>query len=214
MTMVWSLVKKDFLLAKKFMLLMLGIGIAIPLYMSTQAMVSGQLGVFLFMAMYMILILSQYIGSVEAKYVKTEALLFASPYDRKSFVLAKYAYFLITFCACTLIYFVMGLISVIHIAFDWHNVLVTLVIVSLSYGIVLPMQFKFGVDKMRILFMFLLLSVTYGVEVMMPILARIDPGALARIPEWALALGALVISAALLGISALVSIRIYEQKEF
>ena len=89
MAMTWSLVKKDFLLAKKFTLMVLGVGIVIPIFVALQEPALGGFGVFLFMAMYTILIFSQYVTATENKYEKAEALLFASPYTKFNFVAAK-----------------------------------------------------------------------------------------------------------------------------
>ena len=213
MAMTWSLVKKDFLLAKRFGLLMLALGIAIPLYMSTRTLAAGEMGVFVFMTLYTTLVLGQYVAGVEAKYPKAEALLFASPYTRRCFVVAKYMYFLIVFGGCSLVYLAMGLIPAIQIAFVPGTVLATLVIACFSYGIVLPIQLKLGVDKVRVLFMVFLLGVSFGTEKLAPLFGQMEFGVLRSIPGWAMGTGAVILALGMLWVSMCVSIRVYERKE-
>ena len=102
--MLIHLVLKDFLIVKKYVLLVLLVAVAVPPFLLWRnpelAAVLGQV----FAAIFGVLMPLMYLGEKENKYTKATLLLAATPYPRKWMVVSKYLVSLLMFCACTLIF--------------------------------------------------------------------------------------------------------------
>lgn len=100
--MLIHLVLKDFLIVKKYVLLVLLVAVAVPPFLLWRnpelAAVLGQV----FAAIFGVLMPLMYLGEKENKYAKATLLLAATPYPRKWMVVSKYLVSLLMFCACTL----------------------------------------------------------------------------------------------------------------
>ena len=122
--MIANLVRKDFLLVKKFFLAYLGITILVPLLVmitmkSTTPVQEIGAFVFLYMVIVMELSFMQAIAAEEEKSSKAVALLFAAPYPRKSYVIAKYICYLIFYGGCLFVY---SIIAAVYPGFDFLNI--------------------------------------------------------------------------------------------
>ena len=111
--MIANLVKKDFLLVKKSIAVFLGISILIPLLvvilMKNTTQIQGiGLFVFLYMVILVEVIFMQAVATEEEKSPKATALLCATPYPRKSYVIAKYICYLIFYGVCIAIYSIIA----------------------------------------------------------------------------------------------------------
>ena len=111
--MIANLVKKDFLLVKKSIVGFLGISILVPLLaiilMRNTAQIQG-IGMFIFLYMVILMELSfmQAVATEEEKSQKATALLCAAPYPRKSYVIAKYICYLISYGVCVAVYSIIA----------------------------------------------------------------------------------------------------------
>lgn len=85
------LVRKDFLIVKKYVLLMLAICVFIPPFMMWRidATYVGSMS-FILVAIFSVFMLLQYVSLKENQYAKASTLLCATPYPRKLLVLSKY----------------------------------------------------------------------------------------------------------------------------
>lgn len=211
--MTLRLIKKDFLLAKKFILIIMGLVIVLPLFVALSMPESAGVTSFLFTTIFSEMILIQYISMAELKYPKAETLLCSSPYSRRDIVIAKYLFYLLVFAYCFVSYWIMALILPGRVAFSLDIILLTLLIVSVVYGIYMPMQFKFGVEKTKYAFMVILFGVSFGTPVVTGWAQRINFSFWETIPPIALRAGAAAITVLILAVSAWASVKIYAKKE-
>ena len=150
--MLFNLVRKDYILAKKYLLLVLVFAVGAPIFISLRTKVQG-IGMLSFI---MTVLMIQYmlyatIATEEDKY-KGAALLCATSYTRSNLVESKYIFLLINFainCTAYIIssYLVNGMekLSMIDVG-------VSLLIFCIFFGISIPLQYKFGFEKVRYIF--------------------------------------------------------------
>lgn len=171
---------------------------------------------FLITAIFAVYMALQSVALAETKYPKAEALLCASPYTRKYLVVARYLFFMCIFVITTAIYELVvaflpdtAMLSLIDIA-------LTLLIGSVLLGIYLPLQYKIGYEKMKYVLMIVILLTPFLLPYLIEWLAtsKLDLTFLNSIPT---VLRIFLYTATAVGInvvSAVVSIQIYEAKEF
>ena len=104
--MLLSLVKKDFILVKKYVLFMAAVCFLLPVFLlSRLPEFAGPLTYFISVA-YTIFLLLQYVFLKEYQSPKASLLLCASPYPRRLMVLGKYGFCLVLYAASSLIYWI------------------------------------------------------------------------------------------------------------
>lgn len=150
--MLINLVVKDILLVKKYFSILLVFAAIVPIYLSTQLKLNdGGLIGFLLTVVFMEHILFGTISKFEDQY-KGAALLCATPYTRSAFVKAKYLFLLVVFLCASIIRMITSIIMPSGIENLSINALgITFLVVSILFGILLPIQFKFGFDKTRMI---------------------------------------------------------------
>lgn len=213
--MLIHLVLKDFLIVKKYVLLVLLVAVAVPPFLLWRnpelAAVLGQV----FAAIFGVLMPLMYLGEKENKYANATLLLAATPYPRKWMVVSKYLVSLLMFCVCTLIFWLETLIFPSLGGFNAELAAVLFFIVSLFLSLYLPLYYKVGHDNTKYVFVVVIMAV--------PILT----GALDGMPELGAALralmnaltpsvffaGMLLLSLALLAASACLSVHFYERAD-
>ncbi|PHB01490.1 ABC transporter permease [Bacillus wiedmannii] len=153
--MLINLVMKDFMLVKKYFLILLVFAAIAPIYISTQIQLNdGGLVGFLLTVLLMEHILFGTISKFEDQY-KGAALLCATPYTRNAFVKAKYLFLFVIFICVSIIRIITSIIIPSGIEKLSVNALgITFLILSILFGILLPVQFKFGYDKTKIISFF------------------------------------------------------------
>lgn len=158
--MLCNLVKKDLLLVKKYLLFMLIFAVGSPIFIANRAGFSGGgfLG-FLVTALFMEYILFNTVSMLEEKY-KGSALLCATPYTRNTLVKAKYLFAFIIFACTYIIYTIVTLVAPIGMArLNISTFGISLLIITILFGIFVPLQYKFGYEKTRyISFAFIFVS--------------------------------------------------------
>ena len=199
--MLIHLVLKDFLIVKKYVLLVLLVAVAVPPFLLWRnpelAAVLGQV----FAAIFGVLMPLMYLA--------------ATPYPRKWMVVSKYLVSLLMFCACTLIFWVETLFFPNLGGFNVPVSAVLFFVVAVFLSLYLPLQYKIGYERTKYTFVFVIMAT--------PILT----GALDGMPELGAALralmnaltpsvffaGMLLLSLALLAASACLSVRFYERAD-
>ena len=102
--MLLQLVKKDFLIVKKYVLLMIAVCVVFPLFLIWRSPeYAGILG-FVLITIFSIFMLLQYVSLKETQYPKASTLLCALPFSRKDIVLSKYIFCILIYFACSLIF--------------------------------------------------------------------------------------------------------------
>jgi ABC-2 type transport system permease protein len=211
--MLLNLVKKDFLLIKKNVFIMMFAVIAIVLFFLWQAPALAGFPSFLLMVLYAEIILCQSVSMMEAKYPKASALVCAAPYSRSTFVAAKYVFALFIFAFCYIVYSLMALFVPKAGSLDLFTALAALLVIILLYGIYMPLEFKFGFEKTKFAFTITLFAATFGVSMLYGTHIKIDLSWLSAIPAVVQLLALVLINIAILAISMKASIRIYARKE-
>ncbi|MBG9789187.1 MULTISPECIES: ABC-2 transporter permease [Brevibacillus] len=149
--MVINLVKKDLILAKKYMIPMLLFAVIGPIYLYSKLEFSGGSFVsFLITVIFAEFILFNMVSMSEEKY-KGAALLCTTPYTRNGIIKGKYLFVLLIFMGCFLLY---NLATVIGSSVGLErltplNIGIALLVVSIFFGILIPIQIHLGYEKTR-----------------------------------------------------------------
>ncbi len=213
--MLAHLIRKDILIAKKHVLVSMLVIIAIPIFVISVAPSAPPVAPFIYMVVLGEVLLLQAISQEEAKHPKTIALLCATPYQRGTFVLAKYALFMLVFIYCTLVYFSVSFLIEKRIVIDLTSFLAVLFIGAIIFGIYMPIEFKYGVVNAKFIFMIIILLFSSGPALFMNIFGNtgLDLSVLeslsSSVKNTVLALGSLLA----LSISMIVTMRIFAKKE-
>lgn len=210
--MTLSLLKKDLLLAKRFIWMIAILVIVLPLFILARTPGLSGASSFLLTVLFAELILGQYIAMTELKYPQAETLLCSTPYTRKSQVLAKYMTFMLVFGYCCVVYAAMALVFPQAMPFSVDAVLIGLLCSSLIYGVYTPVQYKLGVERTKYFFMIILLLAAFGMLLMLNLFSHIDLSQLATIPVVVWRVAAAAASCLLLWLSIGISVRIYRRK--
>ena len=136
--------KKNILLAKKPTLLMLILSAIIPLFVVSRVPALGGTVAFIYTVIFTELIILQSVAVEESKHPKAAALLCAAPYSRKTFVSAKYVFFLLLFVYCYAIFSLVGMINPDVGMVSLSAVLAVFLGGVVVYGVYLPLYFKYG----------------------------------------------------------------------
>ena len=108
--MLWYLLKKDILIIKKYVLIMLAAAVLIPPFMLWRVPeYAGILG-FMLSVIFCVLILLQYISLKEYQFPKAASLLCAATFSRKMMVLSLYIFCIAVYVVCCTIYTIEALI--------------------------------------------------------------------------------------------------------
>ena len=209
--MLLQLVKKDFLIVKKYVLLMAAVCILFPVFLLWRIPeFAGLLG-FVLVTVFSILILLQYVSLKETQYPKASTLLCALPFSRKNIVLSRYIFCIVIYFACCLIFGIESLLFPTLQSIGCRVPIVLFLLVSLCLSIYLPIQYKVGYEKTKLFFTVLIMATPVGFAQLMK--KGINLKFLSNIPSALLLFGSLIISALLLIISSILSIKIYSKTE-
>ena len=209
--MLLQLVKKDFLIVKKYVLLMAAVCILFPIFLLWRMPeFAGILG-FVLVTVFSILMLLQYVSLKETQYPKASTLLCALPFSRKNIVLSRYIFCIAIYFACCLIFGIEALLFPTLQSVSYRVPIVLFLLVSLCLSIYLPIQYKVGYEKTKLFFTVLIMATPVGFAQLMK--EGINLKFLSNIHPALLLLGSLIISTLLLIISSIVSIKIYRKTE-
>lgn len=154
--MLLSLVKKDSLLAKKYLILMFFAAIALPVFIRTKTDFLGGGG---FMSFFISTLFIQYlifnsVSMLDYKY-KGSSLLCATPYRRNALVLSKYLFLLLIFIGCYILYTLTALLIPRQLSpLTFPELANSVLFLTLVFSITIPVQYRFGFDKSRYIFFF------------------------------------------------------------
>lgn len=209
--MLLQLVKKDFLIIKKYVLLMAAVCILFPVFLLWRIPeFAGLLG-FVLVTVFSILMLLQYVSLKETQYPKASTLLCALPFSRKNIVLSRYIFCIVIYFACCLIFGIEALLFPTLQSVGCRVPIVLFLLVSLCLSIYLPIQYKVGYEKTKLFFTVLIMATPVGFAQLMK--KGINLNFLSNISSARLLFGSLIISALLLIISSILSIKIYRKTE-
>ena len=211
--MLFHLVKKDILLIKKYLLLLVILPFAIPLFMMIQPSQFLGLSTFLLSVIFSVFMLYQYVLMAEMKYPKAEALLCATPYSRSSLVKARYAFLLLIFAYCCVAYYVLALLFSKIKYLTPSSYLIAMLISVILFGVYTPIQYKLGFEKTKYFFMLVIMGSPFSLTLLIKVNIKLDFTGLSAMPIFVQYLILVVAIIAILFISINVSIKIYSKKE-
>ena len=217
--MLLQLVKKDFLLIKKYWLLLAilpFLSIVLVLVQSSHLIqVSQFLGLIAFVlsVIFTIFMLYQYVLVAELKYPKAEALLCSTPYSRCSLVKARYTFLLLIFAYCCVAYNVLALLFAKIKFLTPFNYLIALMICVILFGIYTPVQYKLGYEKTKYFFMIVIMGSPFILTLLIKINIKVNFTGVSAMPMFLQYLIPIVAIIAILFISMNISIKIYSKKE-
>ncbi|GCD11591.1 ABC-2 transporter permease [Clostridium tagluense] len=217
--MLLHLVKKDFLLVKKYLPLFVILPFAIPLLIMIQAshltQVSQFLGLIAFVlsVIFAVFMLYQYVLMAEMKYPKAEALLCSTPYSRSALVKARYAFLLLIFAYCCVAYNLLALLFAKIEYLTPFSYLIALLISVILFGVYTPLQYKLGFEKTKYFFMILIMGSPFSLTLLIKANIKLDFTRFSAMPMFVQYLIPIVAIIAILFISMKVSIKIYLKKE-
>lgn len=161
--MIIQLVKKDCLIIKKYLVFMSLFLIGSIIYFSFRLPKNSGMTIFLIIVIFVEFLLHQSICMQEMKYPKAAALLCAAPYSRKSLVEARYLFFSAIFIYCYAVYQLISLfLPQVH-PLEPGASLFSLAVVAIIYGTITPVQYKFGYEKTKYIFMVVLMGSSFGI---------------------------------------------------
>lgn len=215
--MMLNLIKKDFLIIRKYVLMMVATTIIIPLFLlwqsqETLSAIMSFIG-FTFATFFAVFMLLQYLMQKEFQFPKAATLLCAMPYQRKHMVLSKYCFCLIVYAGACLIYWLETLLIPALGGFPPMMPLIILLAVAIMLSAYFPIQYKLGFEKTRFVFIITIIATPY----LLPLLYKANFFSafswIDDIPVAILALVIILFSMLCLGISAFISIRIYDKQD-
>lgn len=212
--MLIHLVKKDFLIVKKYVLLMLAVCILIPPFMlwRTDAAYVGSMS-FVLSVIFSVFMLLQYVLLKENQYAKASTLLSATPYPRKLLVLSKYIFCLLIYAASCFIFWIEALIFPALGGFHIEMAAVLFLALALFLSIYLPVQYKLGYETTKFAVVLIIMASPF----LVPQLLHIESGAnwpvMVTLSPAVLSVGAILIGMILLVMSAEISVRIYSKAD-
>lgn len=154
MKMVFSLVKKDFMLIRKTVALIMLVVIGFPIFFAFQfeaeeafdSMGTVIFGALAFMCTFMI----YHSASLEELKYNGPYCLVATPYSRKKIVIGKYCTLLVSYIMVCIGYIISSIVSPVEIPrISFSTISITLLGLSIFFGIYLPLIFKLGYTRVQ-----------------------------------------------------------------
>lgn len=211
--MLISLIKKEFLIVKKYVLFMLLVSVFIPLFMLWRVPeYAGAMG-YVLMVIFAIFMLTQYVSQIECQYPKASTLLCATPYPRRFIVLSKYCFCLIIYAVCCLIFGIETLIFPELGAFSVKLAVYTLMAVSVFLGIYFPLEYKLGYEKTKFAFAIIIMASPFILPQLLKMEGRVNLDFLKKFPDELICGGIILIDLIILIVSACISIRVYKKAD-
>lgn len=147
--MLLSLIKKDFLIVKKYVLIMFLFMVLVPPLLRWQLPeFTGVLG-FTLSVLFVVFMLLQSVSQKEYQFPKAATLLCTTPFPRKMIVLSKYIFCMVSYMGCCIVYRIETLLIPGLGTFDIKLFALMFLTTSVFISIYLPIEYKFGYEKTK-----------------------------------------------------------------
>lgn len=207
-----NLLKKDVLIVKKYVGIMLAAAVLIPPFMLWKAPeYTGTFG-FVLSTVFCVFMLLQYVSLKEYQFPKAVILLCSAPFSRKMIVLSKYIFCIAVYVVCCAIYAAETILMPALGTGNGTIFFLMLIVVSAGIGVYLPAQYRIGYEKTRF-------ALGVGIMVspfLLPQLMKIENMNLSRLSgtcSLLICVGALVLSLIILIVSVRCSIKFYSEMD-
>lgn len=172
--MLFHLLKKDVLIAKKYIIAAITIVIIMPAYILFNIPDFHSFVPFLYMIIIGEMFTIQTISQEESKYPKAITLLCATPYSRRAFIQAKYLFYPIMFLYCLLVFIVIGKIFFGTLLINLTSILISLFLSVLLFAIYMPIDIKYGSVKSRFIYMIAIFVLSFAPGLVLGIFKKTD----------------------------------------
>ena len=210
--MLFALLKKDFLIVKKYVLIMLLFIFLIPPFMRWRTPeFTGVLG-FVLSVIFAVFMLLQYVSLKEYQSPKAATLLCATPFTRKAMVLSKYIFCMMIYVICCIAFEIETLVIPGLGTADITMFALMFLVTALFIGVYLPVQYKLGYEKTKFAFVVVIMAS----PIILPLLMRMDGlnlGFLSTLSPYLICGGIVLIGFMFLAISASLSVKIYTKAD-
>ncbi|KKY02830.1 hypothetical protein VN21_01085 [Paraclostridium benzoelyticum] len=213
---MFNLLKKDFIMIKNFWAFFIMFSISGPIFINYQTRgFDSSFISFIITILFLEFILYGSVSRLEEKN-KGFILLTTIPYSRSEIVKSKYLFIASIFIITYALYILAALITPIEMNFlSIKSVLISFLVISVCFGIYIPIQYKYGTEKTKyISSCFVLISPLSLPAVVKWIKSEnIDLNIINRVPDMVKYIGIILVALLVLGISIRVSINIYSKKD-
>lgn len=210
--MLFSLIKKDFLIVKKYVLIMLVVIAVIPPFMRWRTPeFTGVFG-FILSVIFAVFMLLQYVSLKEYQFPKAATLLCATPFPRKMIVLSKYIFCMVIYVICCFVFEIETLLIPELGTSDIKLFTLMFLVISAFVGVYLPIQYKLGYEKTKFAFAVIIVASPF----ILPLLMRMESLNLDFLFVFSPFLvygGIVLIGFAILIVSGFLSMRIYDKAD-
>lgn len=211
--MLLHLVKKEFLIVKKYVLIMLAVIIVTPPFMfwKTPEEYGGMMG-FILSVIFSVFMLLQYVSLKEYQSPKASALLCSAPFPRSLLVISKYIFCMLIYGACCLIFGFETMVVPQLGSLQMDALALLFLVTAVAVGFYLPVQYKLGYEKTRFVFFFVIMASPVIVSALLK-MGNINLDALLIAPPIFVYGGMFLAGIIILAVSAHLSIRIYNKAD-
>ena len=210
--MLFALLRKDFLIVKKYVLIMLLFIVLIPPFMRWRTPeFTGVLG-FILSVIFSVFMLLQYVSLKEYQSPKAATLLCATPFTRKAMVLSKYIFCMVIYVVCCIIFGIETLVIHGLGAADIKMFALMFLVISIFISVYLPIQYKLGYEKTKFAFVVIIMAS----PMILPLLMRTEVFNLNfpfMLSSYLFCGGIVLIGLIVLAISMFLSIKIYNEAD-
>lgn len=210
--MLFALLKKDFLIVKKYVLIMLLFIFFIPPFMRWRTPeFTGVLG-FVLSVIFAVFMLLQYVSLKEYQFPKAATLLCATPFTRKAVVLSKYIFCVAIYVVCCIAF---GIETLVIPGLGTANITMfalMFLVTALFIGVYLPVQYKLGYEKTKFAFVVVIMAS----PIILPVLMRMENlnlDFLSMLSPYLICGSIVLIGLVVLAISAALSVKIYNKAD-
>lgn len=210
--MLFALLKKDFLIVKKYVLIMLLFIFLIPPFMRWRTPeFTGVLG-FVLSVIFAVFMLLQYVSLKEYQFPKAATLLCATPFTRKAMVLSKYVFCVAIYVVCCIAF---GIETLVIPGLGTANITMfalMFLVTALFIGVYLPVQYKLGYEKTKFAFVVVIMAS----PIILPVLMRMENlnlDFLSMLSPYLICGSIVLIGIVVLVISAALSVKIYNKAD-
>lgn len=210
--MLFSLLKKDVLIVKKYVLIMIVAAALIPPIMRWRTPeFTGVFG-FILSVIFSVFMLLQYVSLKEYQFPKAATLLCATPFSRKATVLSKYVFCMMVYMTCCIIFGIETLLIPGLGTADIKLFTLMFLVISVFIGIYLPVQYKLGYEKTKFAFAAIIVASPF----ILPLLMRMESlnlNFLSTLSPYLIYCGFVLLGLVVLAISAALLVKIYDKAD-
>lgn len=210
--MLFALLKKDFLIVKKNVLIMLAVIALIPPVMRWRTPEFMGIFGFILSVIFGVFMLLQYVSLKEYQFPKAATLLCATPFPRKMMVLSKYIFCMSIYLICCIVFGIETLVIPELGTSDITLFAFMFLVIAVFVGIYLPIQYKLGYEKTKFAFAVIIVASPF----ILPLIMRaenLNMNFLSMLSPYLICGSTFLIGFVVLAISAALSVKIYEKAD-